>query len=72
MRVWLDRPGFRGRRMVPALPKGRPVVHDGLPDRTVSVWRLAVRQERIQPAGSWKCQMTSDGRPPAARAADGR
>lgn len=26
----------------------------------------------VQLAGSWKCQMTSDGRPPAARAADGR
>jgi hypothetical protein len=31
-----------------------------------------VWQELIQAAGSWKCQMTSDGRPPAARAADGR
>jgi transposase len=26
----------------------------------------------VQLAGSWKCQITSDGRPPAARAADGR
>jgi glycerol uptake facilitator-like aquaporin len=28
--------------------------------------------EPVQLAGSWKCQITSDGRPPAARAADGR
>jgi hypothetical protein len=30
------------------------------------------RPEQVQAAGSWKCQMTSDGRPPAALAADGR
>jgi hypothetical protein len=28
--------------------------------------------EQVQAAGSRKCQITSDGRPPAARAADGR
>jgi hypothetical protein len=28
--------------------------------------------EPVQAAGSWKCQMTSDGKRPAARAADGR
>jgi hypothetical protein len=28
--------------------------------------------EQVQAADSWKCQITSDGRPPAARAADGR
>jgi hypothetical protein len=29
-------------------------------------------REAGQPAGSWKCQMTRCGRPPAARCADGR
>ncbi len=33
---------------------------------------LNSRPEPVQTAGSWKCQMISDGRPPAARAADGR
>ncbi len=31
-----------------------------------------IRQGTVQAAGSWKCQMTSDGRPSAARAAVGR
>jgi len=30
------------------------------------------RREPVQAAGSWKCQMTSDGQWPAACAADGR
>ena len=29
-------------------------------------------REAGQPAGSWKCQMTRSGRPPAARPAEGR
>ena len=33
---------------------------------------LYAGRKLIHAAGRWKCQMTSDGQPPAARAADGR
>ena len=51
-------------------PAGHPRWAAGLRRECLEPQRIW--QELIQAAGSWKCQITSDGQPPPARAADGR